>query len=166
MGDVFALTGAFVGMVLMTICTFFWLGLPAALLSIVISGRRKKPATLGTFSLSSVATLLEARTVYEFIQTLPDKAKAAAYNDIMSNLRKLLLDIKKHRAAYPDDIEELRPFVLSQIRYNVEKSPARTALESSKFRELAEVYCLTEVMQDIYMSDCKAARTKLPKGII
>lgn len=154
-----------IGFALVTLSTFFWLGVPGTIFA-VLAGHSKKTAKLSMFSLSSVHPILESRTVHEFIQTLPDQAKAAAYDDIMGTLRKLLLDIKKHRGNYPEDINALKQFVMSQLRYNIERSPARSALETAKFRDLAELFCMTEVMQDIYVADCKASRTRLPKGIL
>lgn len=120
---------------------------------------------MSPFSLSSVPAVLESRTVYEFIQSLKDEAKAGAYDQVMSNMRKLLLDIKKHRQAYPAEIEDLRTFALSQLRYNIEHSPAHDSLETAKFRDLAEQYVLMEVMHEIYIADCKASRTKLPNRL-
>lgn len=141
---------------------FVWMGLPALVLAIAKGPRERK---LSVFSLSSVPAVLESRTVYEFIQTLKDEAKTSAYGQVMSNMRKLLMDIKKHRQAYPSEIEDLKAFVLSQLRYNIEHSPARDSLETAKFRDLAEQFVLIEVMHEIYVADCKASRTKLPNSL-
>jgi len=131
------------GFALVTFMAFVWMGL----------------------SLSSVPAVLESRTVYEFIQTLKDEGKVGAFNQVMSNVRKLLLDIKKHRQAYPEEIEDLKVFTLSQLRYNIEHSPVKNSLETAKFRELAEQFVLMEVMHEIYVADCKASRTKLPNSL-
>jgi len=103
-------------------------------------------------------SLLKPRTVYEFIQGTKDDAKRGAYAALMGNMRKLLLDIYRHRAGYPADIDELKGFILSQLRYNLERSPVCGAAETGKFRDLAENFVLTETMQKIYMADCKASR--------
>lgn len=154
------------GFAMVIFASFVWMGLPIFILALLKGeGNLRQAVKLSAFSMSSIPVILESRTVYEFIQTLPDQAKAAAFNDIMSNMRKLLLDIKKHRATYPADIEGLKLFVLSQLRFNIERSPARSSLETAKFRELAELFVLTEVMQDIYMADCKASREAAYRNI-
>lgn len=152
-----------IGAALVTIAGFFWMGLPFFIYALITAHKQAPVRQLSMFTISSIPAVLESKSVYEFIQTLADQAKAAAYNEIMSALRKLLLDIKKHRGGYPEDIDALKQFVMNQIRFNIERSPVRTSIETAKFRDLAEMYCLTEVMQEIYVADCKAARSKLPK---
>jgi hypothetical protein len=151
------------GFALVTFMAFTWMGLPFMVIALFRGPRVQR---MSTFSLSSVPAVLEARTVDEFIQTLKDDGKRGAYNQVWSNMRKLLMDIKKHRAAYPAEIEDLKAFALTQLRYNIEHSPARDSLETGKFRELAEQAVMMEVMHEIFVADCKAARTKLPRGIV
>jgi hypothetical protein len=150
------------GFALTTFMAFAWMGLPF-LVHELIKGPREQH--MSVFSLSSVPAVLESRTVDEFIQTLKDDGKRGAYNQVWSNMRKLLMDIKKHRQAYPAEIEDLRVFALSQLRYNIEHSPVADSLETAKFRDLAEQSVMLEVMHDIYVADCKASRTKLPNRL-
>jgi len=151
-----------VGFAAVSFCSFLWLGLPWFIL--VLLHRHKRPI-VSAFSFSSVPAIMGARTVYEFIQCLKDEPKRAAYDEVMGTMRKLLMDIKKHRAIYPADIDELKRFMLSQLRYNIEHSAIYAALETTKFRDLAEKFVLTDIMQDIYMADCKASRASLPRRI-
>lgn len=147
-----------VGFAAVSFCSFLWLGLPWFIIALL---NRPKRATVSVFSFSSVPAIMGARTVYEFIQGLKDEPKRGAYDEIMSTMRKLLMDIKKHRVTYPADIDELKRFVLSQLRFNIERSSIYAAIETAKFRDLAELFVLTDVMQDIYMADCKASRASL-----
>lgn len=152
------------GFALTTFCAFAWMGLPFFVMGLL---RRRKGVVqkLSVFSLSSVPAIMESRTVYEFIQSLKDEGKVGAYNAVMGNMRRLLLDIKKHRQSYPAEIEALKTFVLSQLRYNIEHSPACGSLETPRFRDLAEIFVLAEVMQNIYMADCKASRDAAARNI-
>ena len=152
-----------VGFTVVTIAAIMWVGLPWFIVGLI---KRQDKATqpLSMFSLSSVPAMLESHTVYEFIQGLKNTDKRSAYDSVMSNMRKLLMDIKKHRTAYPADIEELRAFVLSQLRFNIGHSPVVNSMETPKFRELAQQFVLTEVMQDIYMADCKASCEAARRG--
>ena len=152
-----------IGAAATSFCAILWMGLPWFLIAILrkrIAGAKYR-THVSAFSLSSLPAIAGARTVYEFIQGLGDADKRGVYNDVMGNMRKLLMDIKRHRTAYPAAIEELKKFVLIQLRYNIEHSAIREAFETSKFRDLAEVFVLTEVMQDIYTADCKASRSPL-----
>jgi hypothetical protein len=139
---------------------FAWMGLPLFIYALRKERNGTTPPLLSLFSLSSVPAMLEARTVDEFIQNLADGLKRGAYAAIMGNMRKLLLDVKRHRGGYPADIDELKSFVMSQLRYQIEHSAIRESVETGKFRELAQHAVLTDVMQDIYMNDCKTARAE------
>jgi len=151
------------GFALTTFTAWTWMGLPFLLLGLL---NKQKQRRLSMFSLSSMPAMVDSRSVYEFIQALKDTDKRAAYDLIMSNMRKLLLDISKHRAAYPEDITMLKTFVLGQLRENIKRSPAQHSVETNTFRDLAEAFVLNDVMQNIYMADCQASRTKLPKGVL
>jgi hypothetical protein len=151
------------GFALTTFMAFVWMGLPFLVIAIINGPKERQ---LSAFSLSSMPAVINSRTVEEFIQTLKDDDKRGAYNQVWSNMRKLMLDVKKHRDAYPADIEDLRAFALTQLWYNIEHSPARESLETGKFRDLAEQATMMEVMHDIYMADCKASRTKLPNRLV
>ena len=153
-----------VGFTAVTFCSIMWVGLPWFVFGLM---RRAKqvPLQLSVFSLSSVPAIMDSRTVYEFIQSLRNVDKRGAYDAVMSVMRKLLLDIKKHRDAYPSDIDELKAFMLSQLRFNIEHSPVHNSLETGKFRDLAQNFVLREVMSDIYVSDCKASRVALRRNV-
>ena len=154
----------FTGFAVVVFCSILWVGLPW----FILAWLHPTTARVSAFSLSSVPAIIGSRTVYEFIQSLKDEPKREAYTAVMSSMRRLLMDIKKHREGYPAEIDDLRAFALSQLRYTIERSPASGAVETSKFRELAEQFVLSEVMQDIYLADCRASRTgrmtrKLPE---
>jgi hypothetical protein len=151
-----------IGAIVVGFMTFTMMGLPLFIYALLYE---RTPAGVALrvpniFSWSSIPAMLEARTVDEFVQNLVDEPKRGAYAGIMSNMRKLLLDIKRHRIAYPADIDELKTFVLSQLRYYIERSAVRESVETGKFRELAQQAVLTDIMQDIYMNDCKLARAE------
>jgi hypothetical protein len=146
------------GFALTMFMAFMWMGLPF-LVAAIIKGPTERQ--LSAFSLSSVPAVINSRTVEEFIQTLKNDDKRGAYNQVWSNMRKLLMDITKHRDAYPADINELKAFTLTQLRYNIEHSPVRESMETSKFRDLAEEAVKGEVMHDIHLADCRANRAPI-----
>lgn len=148
----------FAGAVIASFISFVWGGLPIFLIGLITRPKRVQRYGL---ALSSVPALVNSKTVYEFIQTLRDPERRGEYDQIMSTIRKLLLDIQKNRQQYPEDIEELKVFVLTQLRYNIENSGVRHAVETSKFRDLAEEMIATEVMQTIRVADIKASRAEL-----
>lgn len=98
------------------------------------------------------------RTVYELIEGVKNDALRGRYAGVMRLMRALLLDIKKNRANYPAEIETLKTFVLLQLRRNMELLAPGHGAMAQEFRRLAENAVLCEVMQDIYMADCRAAR--------
>ena len=153
-----------VGFSAVVFCSIMWVGLPWFVLGL-IQRAKQAPLQLSVFSLSSVPAIMDSRTVYEFIQSLKNVDKRGAYDAIMSTMRKLLMDIKKHRDAYPKDIDELKAFMLSQLRFNIERSPVHNSLETNKFRDLAQNFVLRSVMDDIYTADCKASRTALHRNV-
>ena len=153
-----------VGCAAVMFCAEMWVGLPWFLHAYITRPAvpEVKPASL--FSLSSVPAIMESRSVYEFIQALKNEEKRSAYDKIMSVMRQLIMDIGKHRAIYPADIDELKTFMLSQLRYNIEHSTVRNCVETDKFRTLAEHFIMTGVMHDIYVADCRASRVALLKS--
>jgi hypothetical protein len=84
----------------------------------------------------------------------------------MGTMRKLMLDVRKHRTTYPANIDELKAFVLAQLRYNLEHCPARDSVETSKFRELAEQELIADIMQNIYIEDCRRASEEAMRRLV
>jgi hypothetical protein len=150
-----------VGFAAVIFTSIMWVGLPWFVLGLVKRSEKDPAQPMSVFSLNSLPAIMESRTVYEFIQSLKNEDKRGAYDAIMSTMRKLLMDIKKHRTAYPTEITELKAFALTQLRFNIEHSPVCKSLETSRFRELAQHFVQVQIMQDIYMTDCKDSRTAL-----
>lgn len=93
-------------------------------------------------SLSSVPAMLDAETVFEYVREIHEESKRIAYVKLLDSTKRLLTELSKRPASYPED---KLTFALGQLKSQIARSPVADSLETIKFRKLATTFIENEL---------------------
>lgn len=96
-------------------------------------------------SLSSVPAMLSSETVFEYVKGIQEESKRAAYIRLLDSTKRLLTEMSKRPASYP---QNKLTFALGQLKSQITRSPVANSLETIKFRKLAAAFIEAEVYKE------------------